>query len=60
MIAFDPTLHEVRDAAQVIGLTAWAAREDCAGRLGAHLNAYRANIAREELARAEGWVVGVG
>lgn len=54
VIDVDPSRHAVRDAAQMIALAKWAAREDRAGRLLPHLLSVRSRVAR-----AEGWVLGI-
>jgi len=57
----DPTLHPIRDAAQVMSLTRWAARMDAAGKLATYLACplERAGTDQERILREEGWILGV-
>ncbi|MFL5364652.1 MAG: hypothetical protein ACJ781_04180, partial [Myxococcales bacterium] len=55
-IGFDPGLHPVRDAAQVLSAVRWMKAEDAAGRLRGRFGAPVRGDSR--VARREGWVLG--
>jgi hypothetical protein len=58
-IPVDPTLHEIRDAAQMLGYVRWAAREDVEGRLQSYFKVTDISDKEEAtVVTTEGWILG--
>lgn len=57
-IEVDPSLHDVKDASQVLSYLAWAAKNDNEGTLEGYFNPLKPTDPERDRAKKEGWILG--